>query len=104
MTGDLAERSDSAGIDTALQRRVFRKAILRLVPILTISYVIAFIDRTNVGFASLTMNKDIGLSELAFGWGAGILFFGYCFFEVPSNAILHRVGARRWLARIMITW
>jgi MFS family permease len=68
------------------------------------AYVIAYIDRTNIGFAALTMNKDLGLSPLAFGWGAGVLFFGYCFFEVPSNALLYRVGARRWLARIMITW
>ena len=71
---------------------------------MTLAYIVAYIDRTNIGFAALTMNKDLGLSPMAFGWGAGILFFGYCFFEVPSNALLYRVGARRWLARILVTW
>ena len=76
----------------------------RLVPLMTLCFLINYIDRTNVGFAAITMNKDIGLSSAAFGWGAGILFFGYCLFEVPSNAMLYRFGARVWLARIMITW
>jgi ACS family tartrate transporter-like MFS transporter len=67
-------------------------------------YLVAFLDRVNVGFAALTMNKDLGLSPYVYGWGAGIFFFGYFIFEVPSNVILERVGARRWIARIMITW
>ncbi len=90
--------------DAALKIRVFRKITLRFLPLLTISFIVAYIDRTNVGFAALTMNRDLGLTEFAFGWGAGLLFFSYCLFEVPSNSLLHRYGARRWLARIMITW
>ena len=88
----------------ALTRRAFRKAIFRLVPILTFAFVLNYLDRTNIGFAAITMNKDLGLSNTAFGWGAGVLFFGYCTFEVPSNWAMYKVGARRWLARIMITW
>jgi ACS family tartrate transporter-like MFS transporter len=67
-------------------------------------YVISFIDRINVGFAALTMNKDIGLTPYMFGWGAGIFFFGYFIFEVPSNMMMVRIGARRWIARILLTW
>jgi len=94
-------KMDVAG---SLEDRAFRKAILRLVPLLTLSFLVNYIDRTNVGFAALTMNQDLGLSSTAFGWGAGVLFFGYCLLEVPSNAMLYKVGARIWLARIMITW
>jgi MFS transporter, ACS family, tartrate transporter len=83
---------------------VLRKVTLRLIPFMALLYLVAFLDRVNVGFASLTMNKDIGLSATAYGLGAGIFFIGYFLFEVPSNLILHRVGARRWIARIMITW
>ena len=67
-------------------------------------YFVAYLDRVNIGFAALTMNDDIGLSAAAFGFGAGIFFIGYFLFEVPSNLILHRVGARIWIARIMVTW
>jgi ACS family tartrate transporter-like MFS transporter len=67
-------------------------------------YVLSYIDRINVGFAALTMNKDIGLSATVFGWGAGIFFLGYCLFEVPSNLMMAKVGARRWIARILLTW
>lgn len=87
-----------------MTRRAFRKVIVRLVPILMLAFVLAFMDRTNIGFAALSMNKDLGLSNAAFGWGAGILFFSYCGFEVPSNWATYKVGARRWLARIMVTW
>ena len=73
-------------------------------PLLIASFVVSYIDRTNVGFAALTMNRDLGLTATEFGWGAGILFCGYCFFEVPSDLALHHYGARRWIARIMITW
>lgn len=69
-----------------------------------IGYCLAYIDRANISFAALTMNKDIGLSAYLYGWGAGIFFFGYFLFEVPSNVVMHRTGARRWIARIMITW
>ena len=83
---------------------VLRKVAWRLVPILGLGYFFAFLDRVNVGFAALTMNADIGLSAAAYGFGAGIFFIGYVMFEVPSNVILARVGARIWIARIMISW
>jgi ACS family tartrate transporter-like MFS transporter len=85
-------------------RRASRKAAWRLIPFLMLCYLIAFLDRVNVGFAALTMNKELGLTAEMFGFGAGIFFFGYFLFEVPSNLILERVGARRWIARIMISW
>jgi MFS transporter, ACS family, tartrate transporter len=84
--------------------RVFNKVAWRLLPILTIAYVFNYLDRNNIGFAALTMNREVGLTATQFGRGAGVLFVGYCFLEVPSNMILYRVGARRWLSRIMITW
>jgi ACS family tartrate transporter-like MFS transporter len=87
-----------------LDERVYGKIIRRFVPLLTLCFLANYIDRTNVGFAALSMNQAIGLSDLTFGWGAGVLFIGYCLFEVPSNLLLYRVGARLWLARIMITW
>jgi len=82
----------------------WRKVTLRLIPFLFVLYVVAWLDRVNVGFAALQMNSDLGFSSAAFGFGSGVFFFGYCLFEVPSNLILHRVGARRWIARIMVTW
>ncbi len=85
--------------DTAL-----RKARWRLLPFLFLLYVVAYLDRINVGFAALQMNAAIGLSAAAYGLGAGMFFVSYTAFEVPSNLILLRVGARRWIARIMITW
>jgi ACS family tartrate transporter-like MFS transporter len=87
-----------------LSDRASRKAGWRLIPFLTLCYVIAFLDRVNVGFAALTMNKELGLTAEMFGFGAGIFFLGYFIFEVPSNLILEKVGARRWIARIMISW
>ncbi len=87
-----------------LQRRTMRKVAWRLIPLIVISYLVAYIDRSNVAFAALTMNKDLGFSAYIYGLGAGIFFLGYAVFEVPSNLVLHRVGARRWIARIMITW
>ncbi|MEO8629114.1 MAG: MFS transporter [Betaproteobacteria bacterium] len=86
------------------QRQTILRISWRLLPLVVISYLMAYIDRTNIAFAALTMNKDIGLSSFMFGLGAGIFFIGYALFEVPSNVILERVGARIWIARIMITW
>lgn len=83
---------------------VYRKVTWRIVPFLMLCYVVAYLDRVNVGFAKLQMLSDLKFSETVFGFGAGIFFFGYFLFEVPSNVILHRVGARVWIARIMITW
>ena len=89
---------------TAIEKVAFGKIAWRIVPLLTIAYIVNFLDRTNVAFAALTMNQDVGLTTAQFGYGAGILFIGYCLFEVPSNVALYRVGARFWLSRIMITW
>ncbi|KMO33544.1 MFS transporter [Methylobacterium aquaticum] len=88
----------------ALLASATRKTLVRLIPILAIAYFFNYIDRTNVGFAALTMNRDLGLTNAQFGAAAGLFFVGYCLLEVPSNLILYRVGARRWLARIMISW
>src|SRR6478672_11808103 len=87
-----------------LTHAAFMKAAWRIVPFVTLGYLLNYMDRNNVGFAALTMNRDTGLSATEFGFGAGVLFFGYSFFEVPSNIALYRFGARRWIARIMITW
>lgn len=87
-----------------LERRTLAKVTARLVPFLIICYFVAYLDRVNVGFAALTMNKDLGISASAFGFGAGIFFFSYFLFEVPSNLALERFGARKWIARIMLTW
>jgi MFS transporter, ACS family, tartrate transporter len=95
--------SQQSGSDAALQSAV-RKAALRFVPLLTIAYLFNYLDRTSLGFAALTMNKQLGLSPGQFGLAAGIFFAGYCTFEIPSNLMLYRFGARRWLARIMISW
>lgn len=91
-------------MENALELRVMRKITLRIVPFIMLLYFIAFIDRVNIGFAALTMNKDLGFSPAVFGFGAGVFFLGYFLFEVPSNLILHKVGARIWIARVMITW
>src|SRR6201982_1565480 len=81
-----------------------RKVTLRLIPFLFLLYIVAWRDRVNVWFAALQMNADLGFSSAAFGFGSGVFFLGYCLFEVPSNLVLHRVGARRWISRIMISW
>jgi len=85
-------------------RHASRKAARRLIPFLILCFLVAYVDRVNVGFAALTMNKELGLTAEMFGFGVGIFFFGYFIFEVPSNLILEKVGARRWIARIMISW
>ncbi|WMT76100.1 MFS transporter [Bradyrhizobium sp. Ash2021] len=87
-----------------LEKHVLRKITLRIVPFVMLLYFIAFIDRVNIGFAALTMNKELGFSPTVFGLGAGIFFLGYFLFEVPSNLVLDKVGARIWIARVMITW
>ena len=87
-----------------LERRTMRKVYLRLLPFCFCLYLICYLDRANIGFAALTMNKDLGLSSYIYGLGAGAFFWGYFLLEVPSNLILERVGARKWIARIMVTW
>src|ERR1700733_5150580 len=83
---------------------ILRRAAWRLVPLVLAMYVASFLNRVNVGFAALTMNQDLGFSPEIYGVGAGIFFWGYLFFEVPSNLIMEKVGARLWLSRIMPTW
>src|SRR5258706_5660953 len=84
--------------------RTIAKVARRLVPFLIVCYFIAYLDRVNVGFAALTMNQDLGLSQTAFGFGAGIFFIAYFIFEVPCNLLLERFSARKWIARIMLSW
>ena len=84
--------------------RVTAKAIRRIVPFLLLMYILAFLDRANVGFAKQTFQVDTGLSDAMFAFGAGVFFIGYALFEIPSNLIMHRVGARAWMCRIMVTW
>jgi ACS family tartrate transporter-like MFS transporter len=84
--------------------RIFARAAWRLIPVMMLMYVVNFLDRSNIGFAALTMNKDLGFSPEVFGFGAGIFFFGYFIFEVPSNLALQKIGARVWMCRIMVTW
>ena len=88
----------------ALAVETIRKVRIRLLPFLFLLYVVAFIDRINIGFAALTMNKELAITSQQFGFVAGIFFLGYFFFEIPSNLLLHKIGARIWIARILITW
>jgi MFS family permease len=99
--------SSGVGIDqddTDLARTTMRRVSLHLLPFLLVLYICNYLDRTNVAIAALQMNRDLSFSASAYGFGAGIFFLGYALFEVPSNLVLARVGARRWIARIMITW
>ena len=89
---------------TPIERQTMRKVYLRILPLTFVLYLICYLDRVNISFAALTMNRDLGLSAYVYGLGAGAFFWGYFLLEVPSNLILERVGARRWIARIMITW
>lgn len=91
-------RSSTIGTTT------IRKLKIRLLPFLFVLYVVAFLDRVNIGFAALTMNRELAITSQQFGFAAGIFFWGYFLFEIPSNLILHKIGARVWIARILITW
>src|SRR5882672_12897954 len=83
---------------------VFKKCAWRLIPFMALLYLANYIDRVNVGFAALTMNKDLGFSPAVFGLGAGIFFLGYSLFQVPANLVLVRIGARRWIFSILAVW
>ncbi|MES2105082.1 MAG: MFS transporter [Pseudomonadota bacterium] len=96
-------RTSGSG-DSSFEEATYRKLTWRLVPFLFLCYIVAYLDRVNVGFAKLQMLGDLQFSETVYGLGAGIFFIGYFLFEVPSNIILHKVGARVWIARIMLTW
>jgi MFS transporter, ACS family, tartrate transporter len=88
----------------SIETKTIHKLQVRIIPFLFLLYVVAFLDRTNIGFASLTMNKELAIASQQFGLLAGIFFFGYSLFEIPSNLLLHKVGARIWIARILISW
>ncbi|MGY5801902.1 MFS transporter [Rhizobium sp. LEGMi12c] len=99
-----AIRADGAHLDSSLRDRTIRKLNLRIVLFCFVCFIVNYLDRVNIGFAALHMNSDIGLTPYMFGLGAGIFFIGYLAFEIPSNMILHKVGPRIWIARIMVTW
>jgi MFS transporter, ACS family, tartrate transporter len=90
--------------DSALGTSTISKMQLRILPFIFLLYVVAFLDRINIGFAALTMNKDLGITSQQFGLVVGVFFIGYFIFEIPSNLLLHRIGARIWIARILVTW
>jgi len=91
-------------MDRTLERSTMRKVYLRLLPFAVLCYILAYVDRINVSFAGLTMRDDIGMSAATFGFAVGMFYWGYFIFEVPSNVILEKIGARIWIARIMVTW
>jgi MFS transporter, ACS family, tartrate transporter len=99
------ERGDEEDVMAdAVEARTLTRVAWRFIPLLVLCYFVAYLDRVNVGFAKLTMDADLGFSDTAFGFGAGVFFLAYFLFEVPSNIILDKVGARRWIARIMLSW
>jgi MFS family permease len=97
-------RESAIDAPKAFETAVIKKIAWRILPLILVAYCIAYVDRSNIAVAALTMNKDLGFSAFTYGLGAGIFFLGYSIFEIPSNLILERVGARRWIARIMFTW
>ena len=90
--------------DRIASDRILARAAWRLIPFMMLMYVVSFLDRVNISFAALAMNQDLGFSAQVYGFGAGIFFFGYFLFEVPSNLMLQKVGARVWMCRICVTW
>ncbi|ABS66279.1 major facilitator superfamily MFS_1 [Xanthobacter versatilis] len=104
MSTQTAPLAAHVAVEPDTQKAAYAKVFWRIVPFLMLCYVVAYLDRVNVGFAKLQMSQDLNFSETVYGLGAGIFFLGYFLFEVPSNVILHKVGARIWIARIMVTW
>lgn len=100
----MSDNSNASFTATELNAQVYKKVAWRLVPFLCICYLAAYLDRVNVGFAKLQMLNDLSFSNTVYGIGAGIFFLGYVLFEVPSNILMHKVGARIWIARIMFSW
>ena len=100
----MSSASSIAGIQGSFAIATVRKIRLRLIPFLFTIFVIAFVDRINIGFAALTMNQDLAIASQQFGFLSGIFFFGYFLFEIPSNYLLHKIGARIWIARILLSW
>src|SRR4051794_11978898 len=91
-------------LDSTQQQHVIRRVTRRLIGFAFLCYVVAYVDRVNIGFAASALQRDLHLSDTAYGIGGGLFFLGYCLFEIPSNLLLERFGARRWIARIMIVW
>src|SRR5215470_15587731 len=89
---------------SAFEARTVRKVRARIIPFVFILFVIAVLDRNNIGLAALTMNRELAISSQQYGFVVGIFFIGYFIFEIPSNLLLHKIGARVWIARILITW
>jgi MFS transporter, ACS family, tartrate transporter len=87
-----------------LEKRTIRKVMLKIIPFIFVLYIISYLDRANISYAALQMNQELGLSSEAFGFASGIFFIGYFLFEVPSNMMLAKFGARVWIARILVTW
>jgi len=97
-------QNNSAIAPAAIEARTFRKVRKRIIPFVFVLLVIAILDRINIGFAALTMNKELAITSQQYGFLAGIFFFGYFIFEIPSNLLLHKLGARIWIARILLSW
>ena len=104
MNAPTIDQAIAAAGSTAEEDAIYRKVGWRVLPLLVVCFIFAYFDRVNISFAKLQMQGDLSLSDAAYGLGASIFFVGYFIFEVPSNIIMHRVGAKRWIARIMITW
>src|SRR5208283_3995644 len=102
-TVTLGAQANSDNAET-FENAVYRKVAWRLLPYLFLCYILAYVDRVNVGFAKLQMQQDLGMTEAVYGLGAGIFFIGYFLFEVPANMIMQKVGARRWIGPIMMMW
>src|SRR4051812_19641110 len=100
----LEEINQPSKASDAFEAAVVRKLTWRLIPFLFLCYILAYIDRVNVGFAKLQMQQDLGMTDAVYGAGAGIFFIGYFFFEVPCNIALQKIGAKYWLGPIMIVW
>ena len=96
--------NDTSAAANSIEARTIRKLQIRLIPFLFLLYVVAYVDRINIGFAALAMNRDLGITSQQYGLAAGIFFIGYFLFEVPSNLLLHKIGARVWIARILLSW
>ena len=95
---------ETAADATAIEARTIRKLRIRILPFIFLLFVVALLDRYNIGFAALTMNKELAITSQQYGLIFGVFFFAYLFFEIPSNLLLHRIGARVWIARILISW
>ena len=98
----LGNKTDASAM--TIEARTIRKVRIRIIPVIFLLYIVAFLDRINIGFAALTMNKELAITAQQYGLVSGIFFIGYFLFEIPSNLLLHKIGARIWIARILITW